>query len=112
MKTCSGRFSWVAVSNARVAPPPLPLSRRVPGNCLSGVSCGEPYDGTHGDLAAGEVADAESSSRVVRVDAEHDALSPAWRQLVLGFGSPWLSPSIALSVAALAAPSYRRDGGP
>ena len=48
-----------------------------------------PYDGlTHDDLVGGEVADAEGSSRVV---AEHDALGPAWRQLVLGSGSPQVS---------------------
>ena len=48
-----------------------------------------PYDSlTHDDLAGGEVTDAEGSSRVVIVDAEHGALGPAWRQLVLGFGSP------------------------
>ena len=53
-----------------------------------------PYDGlTHDDLAGGEVAYAEGSSRVVSVDAEHDALGPAWRQLVLGFGSPQVSDS-------------------
>ena len=87
---CSGRFSWVAANNARVASPPL--SRRVTGNYLSGVGCGVPYDGlTHDDLAGGEVADAEGSSRLVSVDVEHDALGPAWRQLVLGFGSPQLS---------------------
>ena len=46
------------------------------------------YNGlTHDDLAGGEVEDAEGSSRVVSVDAEHDALGPAWRHLVLGFGS-------------------------
>ena len=39
----------------------------------------------------GEVADAESSSRVVSVDVEHDALGPAWCQLVLGFGLPQVS---------------------
>ena len=51
-----------------------------------------PYDGlTHDDLAGGEVADAEDSSRIVSVDVEHDALGPAWRQLVLGFGSPQVS---------------------
>ena len=50
-----------------------------------------PYDGlTHDDLAGGEIADAEGSPRVVSVDAEH-ALGPAWRQLVLGFGSPQVS---------------------
>ena len=48
-----------------------------------------PYHGlTYGDLADGEVADAKGSPRVVSVDAEHDALGPAWRQLVLEFGSP------------------------
>ena len=90
METCTGRFSWVAASDARVAPPPpSPLSRRDSGNCLCGVGCGVPYDDlTHGDLAGGEVADVEGSPRVVSVDAEHDALVPAWRQLVLGFGSP------------------------
>ena len=45
----------------------------------------------HDDLAGGEVADAEGSSRVVSVGAEHDALGPAWCQLVLGFGSPQVS---------------------
>ena len=51
-----------------------------------------PYDGlAHDDLAGGEVAGAEGSSRVVSVDAEHGALRPAWRQLVLGFGSPQAS---------------------
>ena len=65
---------------------PLPLSRRVTGNCLSGVGCGVPYNSlTHDDLAGGEVADEEGSSRVVNVGAENDALGPAWRQLVLGF---------------------------
>ena len=67
---------------------------------------------THDDLAGGEVAVAEGSSRVVSVDAEHDALGPAWRQLVLGFCSPWLSPLITLPLAAFATPSYQRDGGP
>ena len=48
-----------------------------------------PYDAlTHGDLVGGEVADAEGSPRIVSVDAEHDVHGPAWRQLVLGFGSP------------------------
>ena len=76
---CSGRFSWVAASNACVAPPP-PTSRRVSEKCLSGVDCGVPYDGlTHGDLAGGEVADAVGLPRVVSVDAEHDALGPFWR---------------------------------
>ena len=47
------------------------------------------YDSlTQDDLVGGEVADEEGSSRVVSVDAEHDELDPAWRQLVLGFGSP------------------------
>ena len=51
-----------------------------------------PYDGlTHDDLAGGEVADAEGSSRVVSVDAEHDTLGPVWRQLVLGVESPQVS---------------------
>ena len=69
--------------------PPSPLSRRVTGNCLSDVGCGVPHYGlTHDDLGSGEVGDAEGSSRVVSVDAEHDALGPAGRQLVLGFGSP------------------------
>ena len=50
-----------------------------------------PYHGlTHDDLAGGEVADAEDSP-VVSVDAEYDALGPAWRQLVLGFESPQVS---------------------
>ena len=108
---CSGRFSWVAVNNARVVPLPPHFSRRVTEKCLFG--CGVPYGSlTHDDLAGGDVADAEGSSRGVSVDVEHDALGPAWRQLVLGFWSPWLSPSIALPLAAFAAPSYRRDGGP
>ena len=51
-----------------------------------------PYDGlTHDDMASGEVADAEGSPRVVSVDAEYDAFGSAWRQLVLGFGSPQVS---------------------
>ena len=51
-----------------------------------------PYDGlTHDDLVGGEIADAEGSSLVVSVDAEHDALGLTWRQLVLGFGSPQVS---------------------
>ena len=84
---CNRRFSWVAARNARVAP--SPLSHRVPRNWLSDVGCGVLYDGlTHCDLASGEVVDAEGSPRVVSVDAEHDVLDPAWRQLVLGFGSP------------------------
>ena len=92
--------------------PPLP-SRRVTGNYLSGVGCGVPYGSlTHDDLASGEVADAKDSSRVVSVDVEQDALGPAWCRLMLGVWSPWPSPSIALSLAAFAAPSYRRDGGP
>ena len=61
-------------------------------DCLSGVGCGVPYDGLkHDDLVGGEITDAEGSSRVVSVDAEHDAFGPAWRQLVLGFGSPQVS---------------------
>ena len=69
-----------------------PLSRRVTGNCLYGIGCGVPYDGrTHDNLARGEVADAEGSSRVVNIYVEHDALGPAWRQLVHGFGSPQVS---------------------
>ena len=48
-----------------------------------------PFDGlTNDDLAGGEVADADGSSWFVSVDAEHDALGPTWRQLVLGFWSP------------------------
>ena len=53
-----------------------------------------PYDGlAYDDLAGGEVTDAEGSSRLVSVDAEHDALGPAWRwrQFVLGSGSPQVS---------------------
>ena len=51
-----------------------------------------PFDGlAHDDLAGGEVADAEGLPRVVSVDAEHDTLGPAWRQLVLGVGSPQVS---------------------
>ena len=51
-----------------------------------------PYDGlTHDDSAGGEVADAEGLSRVVSVDAKHDAFGPTWRQLVLGFESPQVS---------------------
>ena len=93
---------------------PLPtISGRVTGNYPSGVGCGGGYDGlTHGDLTGYEVADAESSPLEVRTDAEHDALDPAWRQLVRGFGSPWRSPLITLSLTAFAAPSYRRDSGP
>ena len=73
-------------------PPPPPLCRRVTGNCPSGVGCGVPYSSlTHDDLAGGEVADAEYSSWVVSIGAEHDALGPAWRQLVLGFGSSQVS---------------------
>ena len=110
VRTCSGRFPWVAANNARVAPLP---SCRVTGNCLSGVGCGVSYDGlTHDDLAGGGVTNAEGSSRVVSVDVEHDALGPAWRRLVLGFWSPWPSSSIELSLAAFATRSYRRDGGP
>ena len=96
-----------------VSPPPPPFCRRVTGNFLSGVGCGVPYGSlTHDDLAGGEVTDAEGLSRVVSVNVEHEALGPAWRQLVLRFWSPCLSPSIALSLAAFATPSYRRDGGP
>ena len=96
-----------------VSPPPPPPSHRVTGNCLSGVSCEVPYGSlTHDDLAGDEVADAKGSSRVVSVDVEHDALGLAWRQLVLGIWSPSLSLSIALPLAVVAAPSYRRDGGP
>ena len=103
VRTCSGRISWVAANNARVPPPPF--RRRVTGNCLSGVGCRVPYGSlTHGDLACGEVADAEGSSRVVRVDVEHDALGSAWRELVLWFCLLWLSPSIAMPLAAFAAP--------
>ena len=48
-----------------------------------------PCDGlTHDDLAGCEVAKAEGLPGVVSTDAEHDALGLAWRQLVLGFGSP------------------------
>ena len=73
-------------------PPPLPFSRRVTENCLSGVGCAVPYGSmTQDDLASGEDADAEGSSPVVSVGAEHDALGPAWRQLVLEFGSPQVS---------------------
>ena len=70
-----------------VSPPAPPLHRRVTGNCLSGLYGSLTYD----DLVGGEVADAEGLSRVVSVDVEHDALGPAWRQLVLGFGSPQVS---------------------
>ena len=78
------------MSNDRVAPPPP--SRHISGNCLSGVGYGGPYDGlTHDDLAGGEVADAEGSPRVVSVGADHDSLGSAWRQLMLGFGSPQVS---------------------
>ena len=73
-------------------PPPPPFSRRVSGNCLSGVGWGVPYDGmTHSHLAGGEVADVEGSPRVVSVDVKHDTLGLAWRLLVLGFGSPHVS---------------------
>ena len=96
-----------------VSHPLPPLSGRVTGKCLSGVGCGGTYDGlTHGDLAGDEVADAEGSPLEVRIDAEHDALDPAWRQLVRGFGSPWRSPLITLLLTAFAAPSYQRDRGP
>ena len=72
-----------------VSPPPPPPSHRVTANCLSGVRCGGSYDGlTHDDLAGGQVADAEGSSRVVSVHSEHDALVLAWRRLVFGFESP------------------------
>ena len=101
------------LGSRRICRAPHPLSRRVTGNCLSSVGCGVPYGSlTHDDLAGGEVAGAEGSSRVISVGAEQVALSPAWRQLVPGFWSPWLSSSIALPLAAFAAPSYRRDGGP
>ena len=94
-------------------PPLPPFSRRVTGNCLSGVGCGVSYGSlTHDDLAGGEVANAEGSSRLLDVDVERDLLGPAWRQPVLGFCLPWLSPSIALPLTAFAAPSYRRDGEP
>ena len=64
------------MNNGRVAPPPPPFSRRVTENCLFG--CGVPYGSlTHDDLARGEVADTKGSSRVVSVDAEHDAVGPA-----------------------------------
>ena len=92
---------------------PPPFSHRVTGNCLSGVDCGVPYGSLmHDDLAGVEVADAEGSSRVVSVDGEHGVLGPTRHQLVLGFCPPWLSPSIALPLAAFAAPSNRCDGGP
>ena len=92
MKTCSVRFSWVAASNARIALPLPPRSHRVSRNYISGVDCGGAYDGLmHGDLADDDVMDAKGSPWVVSVDAEHDALGPAWRQLVLGFGSPQVS---------------------
>ena len=95
-----------------VSPPPPP-SHHVPEKFLSGVGCDVPYDDlTHGDLVGDEVADAEGSPWIFRVDAEHDALGPSWRQLVLGFGSPWPSPSIALSLAAFTAALHWRDGGP
>ena len=45
----------------------------------------------HDDFVGSEVADAEVSARVVGVGAEHDALGPAWRQVVLGFESPQVS---------------------
>ena len=112
VKTCSMRFYWVAASNARVAPPPPP-SHRVSGNCLSGVGCGVPCGGlTHNDLAGAEVTDAKGSPRVVSVNVEHDALGPTWRPIVLGVWSPWLSPSIALSLAAFEAPLFQCHGGP
>ena len=75
-----------------VSRPPTPPSRRGFENCLSGVGYGESYDGLrHDDSAGGEVADAEGSPRVVSDGTEPDALSPAWRQLVLWFGSPQVS---------------------
>ena len=46
---------------------------------------------THGDLAGGEIVDAEGSPRVGNVDAEHNVLGPVWLQRVLGFGSPQVS---------------------
>ena len=50
------------------------------------------YDGlTQGDLTGGEITDAEGSPRVVSVDAEHDALGPAWRQFVVEFRPPQVS---------------------
>ena len=73
---------------------PSPTSHRVSGKRLSGVGCGVPYGGlTNGDLAGGEVADAVGLPRVDSVDAEHDALGPAWRQLLLGLGSSEVSDS-------------------
>ena len=73
---------------------PPPPSRRVSVNCRSGVGCGVPYDSlTYGVLAGVEVTDAEGLSRIVSVDAEHDALGPAWRLRVLGSGSPQVSDS-------------------
>ena len=96
-----------------VSHPPPPVSGHVTRNFLSGVGCGWTYDGlTHDDLAGDEVADAEGSPLEVRIDAEHDALDPAWRQLVRGFGSPWRSPLITLSLTAFAASSYQRDSEP
>ena len=91
-----------------VSRPPPPPSRRVSRNCLSGVGYGVPYDGlTHGDLDGGEVADAEGSSRVVSFDAEHDALGPAWRQIVLGFGLPQVSDGSKRDLLPAAIPRRR-----
>ena len=94
-------------------PPPSPPLVIVTENCLSGVGCGVPYGSLkHDHMAGGEVADAEGSLQVASVDVKHYALGPAWRQLVLGFCSPWLLLSIAPPLAAFATPSYRRDGEP
>ena len=75
-----------------VSRPPPHFSRRVTGNCLSGVGCGVPYGGlTHGGLVSGEVTYVDGSLRIVSVGAEHNALGPMWCQLVLGFGLPQVS---------------------
>ena len=87
---CSGRFHWVAASNARVAPPlPARLSRRVTENYLSGVGCRVPYGSlTHDDLAGSEVADAEDSSRIVVSMSSTKHLAPRGANLCSNFVRP------------------------
>ena len=111
MRTCSGRFSWVAANNARVARPPPHLVAVSLETASAVLAVGCHMSLTQDDMVGGEVADAEGSSRVVSVNVEYDALGLAWRQPVVGFWSPWLSLSTALPLAAFAASSYRRDGG-